>query len=124
MFQLINRKVCLTTVGVIIGSEVLWKLFQKVRKHLRKENLEVNMVLFFPVNNLNAFDLQPTRSKNSFSELFRVISSSTKSLDMCLFLITLKDMASLAIKLMQDGVRVRLIVDHSNIGLAGCQVGS
>ena len=60
--------------------------------------------------------------KTSFSELFAAIFGCKKSLDMCLFLITLTDMASLAIRLMQKGVRVRVIVDHSNIGLAGCQV--
>ena len=43
-------------------------------------------------------------------------------MDMCWFLITLTDMASLAIRLMQEGVRARVIVDHSNVGLAGCQV--
>jgi len=129
MFQFLTRKACLTAVGVILGSEVLWKLFKTVRKRWRSENTEVNKVLFFPVNSIPAPHLSGDRTrtvskvKNSFTELLEVISGCKKSLDMCLFLITLKDMASMAIKLMQDGVRVRLIVDHSNIGLAGCQVG-
>ena len=122
MSQLINRKVCLAVIGVVIGSEVLWKLFKKVRKHLRQSDLEVNQVLFFPDNPMTAFEV-PSNKNSSISKLVAVISSCTKSLDLCLFLLTLKDMASLAIKLMQDGVRVRLIVDHSNIGISGCQVG-
>jgi len=121
MSRLVNRKVCLAVIGVVIGSEVLWTLFKKVRKHLRRSDLEVNQVLFFPDNPMTAFEV--TNKNSSISKLITLISSCTKSLDMCLFLITLKDMASLAIKLMQDGVRVRLIVDHSNIGIAGCQVG-
>jgi len=122
MYQLITKKACLTAVGVIIGSEVLWKLFQKVRKHLMSE--ETNKVLFFPLQKLPVNRPGGTESKvkTSFSELFAAISDCKKSLDMCLFLITLTDMASLAIRLMQDGVRVRVIVDHSNIGLTGCQV--
>ena len=39
-----------------------------------------------------------------------------------MFLFTLADMASLAIRLMQEGVRVRVILDHNNVELAGCQV--
>jgi len=122
MYQLITKKACLTAVGVIIGSEVLWKLFQKVRKHLKSE--ETNKVLFFPLQKLpvNRPGGTENKVKTSFSELFAAISECKKSLDMCLFLITLTDMASLAIRLMQDGVRVRVIVDHSNIGLTGCQV--
>jgi len=122
MSQLVNRKVCLAVIGVVIGSEVLWTLFKKVRKHWSKRELEVNQVLFFPDNPMTAFE-ESRKNNSSISKLMALVSSCTKSLDMCLFLITLKDMASLAIKLMQDGVRVRLIVDHSNIGIAGCQVG-
>jgi len=122
MYQLITKKACVTAVGVIIGSEILWKLFQKVRKYLKSE--ETNKVLFFPLKKLPVNRLGGTENKvkTSFSELFAAISECKKSLDMCLFLITLTDMASLAIRLMQDGVRVRVIVDHSNIGLTGCQV--
>jgi len=95
-----------------------------VRKHLKKEE-DINKVLFFPVIKLPVNWIggrAENKMKTDFSELFAAISGCKKSLDMCLFLITLTDMASLAIKLMQKGVRVRVIVDHSNIGLAGCQV--
>ena len=130
MFDFITKKVCLVAVGVVLGSEVLWKLFKRVRKQLRNRDFEVNEVLFFPDSPMTTFGHNKTSNQNvvinktsSISRLLQVISGCKKSLDMCLFLITLKDMASLAIRLMQDGVRVRLIVDHSNLGIAGCQVG-
>ena len=49
MYQFITKNACLTAVGLLIGSEVLWKLFLKVRKHLKREEEEINKVLFFPV---------------------------------------------------------------------------
>eukprot|EP00092_Neocalanus_flemingeri_P107592 GFUD01138110.1.p1 GENE.GFUD01138110.1~~GFUD01138110.1.p1 ORF type:complete len:216 (+),score=43.47 GFUD01138110.1:42-689(+) len=131
MFSFLNWKVCSAAVGIVIGSELLWKLLLKFRKHLKKSDFEVNEVLFFPDNPLTTFENNKSLIKHSVaidksSSLYRltkVISGTQKSLDMCLFLITLRDMASLAIRLMQDGVRVRVIVDHSNQGISGCQVG-
>ena len=98
-----------------------------MRKHLKREGEEINKVLFFPVLKLPVessryLKRSENRLKTSFSELYAAISVCKKSLDMCLFLFTLADMASLAIRLMQEGVRVRVIVDHNNVGLAGCQV--
>jgi len=121
MFNFLTKKVLLVAVGVMIGSEVMWKLVQIMRKHFSNCDPEVNEVLFFSDDLKKLEQDRKEKKLNSFSRLLTLISGCKKTLDLCLFLITLKDMASLVIRLMQEGVRVRLIVDKSNIGIAGCQ---
>ena len=82
MYQIITKNVCLTAVGLLIGSEALWKLFLKVRKHLKREGEEINKVLFFPVLKLPVGWIgkrSESRLKTSFSDFYAVISVRKKS---------------------------------------------
>lgn len=119
MFQITDTKFCLAATCVVLGGGFLWKVLHKVTK-----NEELHQVLFFPLPKLNGRGNSGSdiKVRDSFWKLKTVIFGCERSLDMCLFLMTLPDVASLVIKLMKKGVRVRVIIDHNNIGVPGCQI--
>merc|ERR1719347_1039161 len=119
MFQITDKKICLAATCVILGGGILWKIYQKVTK-----SEELHQVLFFPVPKLNGRGNTGSyiKVRDSFWRLKTLIVGCERCLDMCLFLMTLPDVANLVIKLMKKGVKVRVIIDHNNIGVPGCQI--
>lgn len=136
--SLFNNKKVYWGVGIFAGSA-----FLLIRKKYRQNqsNKVINEVLFFPDNSTKTFkDLSTLTAQDHYNlskltvqdrlhqdsslrKLLQYLDSTRKSLDLCLFLITCHEFADLALRCQARGVKVRLIVDQSNVSVSGSQVG-
>jgi cardiolipin hydrolase len=141
--KVLTAKNLLVSLGLAVGSEAVWRIFlwSKNRYETRRKRAAINEVLFFPDNSVRTFkDLsrltatdyynlskvtaeQRLHPDSSLLKLLLRLRSAEKSLDLCLFLITCHEFANVALECLARGVRVRLIVEQSSVGMSGCQVG-
>ena len=72
---------------------------------------DLNEVIFFP--ELSLVGRRPASyAWSGLSRLLKQISGARVSLDLCLYLVTLPELANLVISLQQTGIRVRSVVSH------------
>lgn len=106
------------SVGVVILSEILYKIYCKVRKDWKKRaNFDINEVLF--TNNLST-KCSLTHEKdyvcsNSFcfirnsTRIVQLIDSSSKSISICMYIFTFPDIGEALLRAKNRGVTVRMI---------------
>ncbi|XP_005092871.1 mitochondrial cardiolipin hydrolase [Aplysia californica] len=129
--------------ALFIGSEIIYQIYRKYKrksKH-RKENESKSrlsksslQVLFFPDKDVACRDYfisgdgcfksncQFSHSKTSLSELCKHMMSSQRSLDVCVFVITCRDLADILLKLHRRGVKIRIITDKGMLHTDGSQI--
>merc|ERR1719228_742714 len=130
-------------VGITVGSELVWRsfLWAKEKYQTRKIKKCISQVLFFPDNSVRTFKDASRRAAedqnngdkvaaedrlhqgSSLFKMLKWLSSAEQTLDICIFLFTCHEFANLALECQSRGVVVRLIVEQSSVGVAGCQVG-
>ena len=122
------KKFLFISAGVFSSYKIyLWmkdvhQLKQKaLSDNKEEEEKEISEVIFFP--ELSSYNRNPALYRwSKLSELLSLVARCRTSLDLCLYLVTLPELANLAIRLHQTGVNVRLVVESSNVGIAGSQV--
>ena len=133
-------KGALYTASFFIGSEILYQLYKRFfctkneiesESRLSKTSLQV---LFFPDQTVACYDFfisgdgcfknkcTFSHSKTSLSELYRHMLSSRHTLDICVFILTCKDLAEILLKLHKRGVKVRIITDNEMLHSDGSQI--
>jgi len=144
MTKVLTVKNLFFCAGMAVGSEVVWRIFLWAKKKLEQRRAKegvINEVLFFPDNSVRTFKDLSRLTVEDYYNLSRVtaedrlhqdssllkllvrLRSAQESLDLCLFLITCHEFANVALECQARGVRVRLIVEQSSVGMSGCQVG-
>ena len=122
------KKFLFLPVGVFCSYKIFLWLKNAIKNQQKTScddtgEKEMCDVIFFP--ELSSYNRNPAGYKwSKLSELLSLVSGTQTSLDMCLYLVTLPELANIAIRLHQTGVRVRLVVEASNVGISGCQVRS
>jgi len=118
------------SIGSAVGAAVgvlAYKVF------FEKE--EINEVLFFPDSSLQTFDKYAFTQKpfktaenleidstSSLAKLLTYIRSAKQSVDVCLMIFTCQEFGSELLQLKRKGIKIRAIVDRSNIDNLGCQI--
>jgi len=126
MFGFFSKTNLLVALGAVLGSEIVSHIFKKfIIRETARNDMVLNEVIFFPDTKIykNSFASSYIIDKSSsIHRVLQVISSCQRTLDMCLFLVTLKDITSIVISLISRGVTVRLITDNNNLEVPGSQV--
>ena len=134
----------LSTLAVIVLSEVVYKLFTSWRQHRRprdsesesKDKRDIMEVLFFPDKEVacKTHFLSDTRcfkrnckyshGKTSLSELYRHLSSCRKTMDVCVFVMTCEELVGIVLSMHHRGVKVRVITDDEQETIDGSRIWS
>lgn len=61
---------------------------------------------------------------SSYAQLLKLLQSACRTLDVCVFTITCRDLADIMIDLHNKGVIVRLITDDEQVDATGSQIGT
>ncbi|RUS74590.1 hypothetical protein EGW08_017650 [Elysia chlorotica] len=138
------------TILFFFTSELLYKLYRKVKdsRHVKSES-ESNMysrkqettsncsslkVLFFPDSKIACRDHFITgngcykdicaysHSDTALSELYKHMLACKSTLDVCVFVVTCKDLADVLARLFRRGVKVRIITDKEQLQASGSQI--
>lgn len=112
MLDLVTRRNFLLVASVAVGSEAIRRLCLRFYKYLTTKPKQVNQVIFFP----------DSPSSPGLTRLLELLGEVEGQLDLCLFLFTCPHLARGVMGALKRGVRVRLVTEQSNIGVAGCQV--
>ena len=59
----------------------------------------------------------------SYAQLMKQVSSARKTIDLCVFTITCRDLSEIVIDLFNKGVAVRVITDDEQVDATGSQIG-
>jgi len=129
MGNIFNKHKTLSVGLVIVVTPLVAKLFGwclgKCKIALlppaKIESEERNEVIFFPELAITGKNPAGYHWSN-ISKLLSIVREARHQLDMCLYLVTLPELANVVISLHQTGICVRLIVEGSNVGGLGCQV--
>ncbi|CAL1541037.1 unnamed protein product [Lymnaea stagnalis] len=139
-----NLRGALYTVLFFIASEVLYKLYCKTKKHKSKTEIGSEsrlsstslQVLFFPDEKVACKDYFITdngcvkqncrfsHEKSSLSELYKHLCSGKTTVDICVYIITCKDLAEILMKMFKRGVKIRIITDKDQLQASGSQIWS
>ncbi|XP_076460404.1 uncharacterized protein LOC143293435 [Babylonia areolata] len=134
----------LGTLAVMILSEIAYKCYlylsrgsaRSKTENESKDNSEIMEVFFFPdkevacrthfLSETRCFktNCQFSHGKTSLSELYRHLSSCRKTMDVCVFVLTCVDLASIVLTMHRRGVKVRVITDDDQENISGSQVWS
>ncbi|OWF50824.1 mitochondrial cardiolipin hydrolase-like [Mizuhopecten yessoensis] len=121
------------TLAVGFLTEIIYTVYKRLSKKSKAKN-DTTEVIFFPdsqvacidyftkVNGCVARDCKFSHKENSLSKLFMILSKSTKSMDVCVFVLTCTDLTDLLIQAHKRGVRVRVITDCEQVDATGSQV--
>ncbi|XP_060076527.1 uncharacterized protein LOC132556155 [Ylistrum balloti] len=121
------------TVALGVLSEIVYTIYKRlIKKAVSKR--DTTEVIFFPDSKVACVDFftKPdgcvvrgckfSHQDNSLSKLFMMLSKSTQSMDVCVFVMTCTDLTDLLIRAHWRGVRVRVITDCEQEGATGSQV--
>ncbi|XP_069124175.1 uncharacterized protein [Argopecten irradians] len=121
------------TFAVGTVTEVIYIIYKRFSKK-PKAKKAMTEVIFFPdskvacvdyftkTNGCMSRDCRFSHKENSLSKLFVTLSNSTRSMDVCVFVMTCTDLSDLLIRAHQRGVRVRVITDCEQVDATGSQV--
>lgn len=109
----------------------------KPREHRDEGGAIKNMVLFFPDTKVacrkqftsrNGCNVQNCRmshdSRLSYSQLMRVLSSATRSIDVCVFCLTCHELTEILGVLVEKHLKIRVVTDSDQRDAMGSQVGA
>ena len=127
------------TSAFFVGSEIIYQLYKRyIQNHsnLNSKSITRSHVLFFPDKDVACKDFfisedgcfksycKFSHDKTSLSELYKHMITCKKSLDVCVFVLTCKDLADVLLRLHKSGVKVRLITDKDMLHCDGSQIWS
>ena len=135
-----SKRTGLMLLGSVLGSELVWIVFQKVRTMCASSS--ATQVIFLPDDSVTTFPPgrgQEVSSSSGVGRLVAALREVRHSLDLAVFLITCRQLADevgswstrcvhctvctvQVVLCHKRGVAVRLITEHTNTGVAGCQV--
>lgn len=118
--------------GVCVFSEILYQFYAyRFRRRATKAE-EYTEVLFFPdqkvacikhfISECESESCSFSHEENSLGKLFRYLHQAQNSIDVCVFVITCKDLADILIQALERGVRVRVITDCEQVDIPGSQI--
>ncbi|CAG5117662.1 unnamed protein product [Candidula unifasciata] len=138
----------LYTITIFVVSEILYQLYSRGRKRRgsrssgNKTESESRLsstslqVLFFPDkdvacrehfltgNGCMKVNCRFSHNKTSLSELYRHMLDCQKTMDVCVYIITCKDLADILSRLFRRGVKIRIISDSEQLRSSGSQIWS
>ena len=117
---------------ILLSGLVLWYRHHYIKKKTEYEALKSRKpsfkVLFFP-DDATARSLATAAGKpdgqehgGNLSELMLTLQRAKRSIDVCIFVFSCKEIADLLIKAHRDGVVIRIITDNEQISTSGSQV--
>lgn len=135
------KNVGVGVVSVAVCSEVVCRVYNWMREKYRNRKKQITEVLFFPDDAVRTFKDLTYLTTHDFYNLSKVTSgdarykdssllkllyrlrSAKHTLDLCLYFITCHEFTKVILECQNKGVKVRLIVDESMVGISGSQVG-
>uniref|UniRef100_A0A0B7BNJ5 Mitochondrial cardiolipin hydrolase n=1 Tax=Arion vulgaris TaxID=1028688 RepID=A0A0B7BNJ5_9EUPU len=132
----------LYTFVFFVISEILYQLYRRRKYRSIKNQKESEsrlsctslQVLFFPdkdiacrehfltFNGCLKMNCRFSHKKTSLSELYRHMMACKKTMDVCVFLITCKDLGDILSILFKRGVTLRIITDGEQVNSSGSQI--
>ncbi len=114
---------------ILASGLALWYRYHYIKKKKENEVLKSEKpsyrVLFFP-DEATARSLTEGSStgihEGSLSILMRTLQNATKSIDVCMFTFSCKELGKLLISAHQNGIEVRVVTDKEQVSASGSQV--
>ena len=117
----------------IIYQAYLWVKRRRIETESKSRN-ELTQVLFFPDRLIACKDFfigehgcanlkcRFTHEQNSLSSLYKHLSGSRSTLDVCVFVICCSDLGDVIISAHKKGIKVRVICDDEQADIPGSQI--
>lgn len=119
--------------GGFVGSEIIYQIYKRIRKSYEKR-VEINQVLI--TNNLSstcmiseAHVINDTKNcdnpycyKRNYETVIRIIDSAQHSINICMFIFTMVEIANAVIRAYERGVNVKVYIDEKMSFSSGSQI--
>ena len=124
-------------IAFCIGSEIAYKLYKRWKcKNCANTNNanKITKVLFFPDKLVACHDFfisgdgcfknhcNFSHSATSLSNLYAIMLSCKHTFDVCVYVLSCKDLCAILLKLHKRGVKIRIITDKDMLKCDGSQV--